>query len=267
MRAHRTPFGCGVGEIGDDQFVGESRGNRLQAIGYTVLATSNPALSVRTAIEKGLTYGLNDFIAIGMYAADVGVIAARKGTGYGSLEALVEFARKNPRQLSYASAGTGSVSHFTAELFKLSYGVDIVHVPYSGSGPAKNAIMGGHVPLVSAAYSAFVPLFSSGDLIPLVTTSPKRLSALPDTPTMAEKGFPNATLNIWMGFFVPAGTPPAIVDTLAKALARIAPDPALIAALDKAGLVPDYRDSDATRKQLQLEFDTVSKATEKIKFD
>jgi tripartite-type tricarboxylate transporter receptor subunit TctC len=239
---------------------------RSRPDGYTVFATSNPTLSVKTAIEQGLPFSMNDFTPIGMYASDVGVIAARKGIGLDSVEALIDFAKKNPGKLSYASAGVGSVSHFSAELFKQAAGVDILHVPYPGSGPAKTAILGGHVPVVSAAYSAFAPLFQSGDLVPLITTSPKRLAALPNVPTLAERGLGTSSLNIWMGFYVPAKTPDGIVATLSAALAAAAQDPAMVAAIERGGMVMDYRDGPATRRLLEQEHATVRKAAEKIDF-
>jgi tripartite-type tricarboxylate transporter receptor subunit TctC len=234
--------------------------------GYTVFATSNPTLSVKTAIEQGLPFGMNDFIPIGMYASDVGVLAARKGIGLDSVEALIDYARKNPGKLSYASAGVGSVSHFSAELFKQAAGVDILHVPYPGSGPARAAILGGHVPVVSAAYSAFAALFQSGDLVPLITTSPKRLAALPDVPTLADRGLGTSSLNIWMGFYVPVKTPDAVVAALSAALAAAVKDPAMIAAIEKGGMLMDYRDGAATRRLLEQEHATVRKAAEKIDF-
>lgn len=234
--------------------------------GYTVFASSNPTLTIRPLVEKSVTYAMSDFIPIGMYAADVGVIATHKSVGLQNLDELVDHAKKNPGKLSYASAGVGSVSHFSAELFNQAYGVNIVHVPFAGSGPARTAVMGGHVPVVSAAYSAFAALFQSGDLVPHITTASKRLATLPNVPTMAEKGFGAATLTIWMGFFVPAQTPQPVVDVLARALAQAAQDPGMTAALEKGLMVAEFRDGAATRRQMELEHATVRKAAEKIQF-
>ncbi len=231
-----------------------------------MLAPSNPTLSVKTAIESNLPFAIDDFAPIGMYASDVGVLAARKDIGLDSLDALIDYAKKNPGKLSYASAGVGTVSHFSAEMFKQAAGIDILHVPYQGSGPARAAIMGGHVPLVSAAYTTFAALFQSGDLVPLVTTAPQRLAALPNVPTLAERGYGAATLNIWMGFFAPVKTPDAVVATLSASLAAAVKDPAMVAAIEKSGMVLDYRDGPATRRQLDLEHALVRKAAEKIDF-
>ncbi len=175
--------------------------------GYTVWATTNSTLTIITATQPTLTYRPTDFVPIGSYIADLGVITARAGGPWKGLDDLVEYARKNPGKLTYGSAGVGTVSFFTMELFKLSYGLDIAHVPFQGTGPVKNAVLGGHVALASSGFSSLAPLIRSGALVPLVTTAPKRVPAFPDVPTMAEKGFPEASLNIWMGLFVPAQTP------------------------------------------------------------
>ncbi len=110
--------------------------------GYTVLATSNSVLSINLALQKDLTYRMSDFTPIGMFAADIGAIVSRRDQPWTNLEDFVTYARAHPNTLSYGSAGIGTVSHFAAELFKLSYGIDVVHVPYQGTGPAKAAIIG-----------------------------------------------------------------------------------------------------------------------------
>lgn len=240
---------------------------RSKPDGYTVFASSNPTLSVKTAIETGLPFAMTDFVPIGMYASDVGVLAVRKGLSLDTIEALIDYARKNPSKLSYASAGVGSVSHFSVELFKQAAGVDLLHVPYPGSGPAKTAILGGHVSVVSAAYSAFAPLFQSGDLVPLATQAPKRLPSLPNVPTLEERGLGSSTLGIWMGFFVPVGTPQPVIAALSNALVSAVKDPAMVAAIEKAGMLVDYRDGPATRRQLEQERAAVLKAVQQINFN
>src|SRR5437879_13111052 len=106
-----------------------------------------------------------------------------------------------------------TVSFFAFELFKHAYGLDITHVPFQGGGPVKNAIMGGHVTIASSGLNSFAPLMKSGDLIALATSAPKRVPAFPDVPTLAEKGFPDASLNIWMALCVPATPPQDVVAT------------------------------------------------------
>lgn len=227
--------------------------------GYTVFAATNAPITIVTAMQPDISYRLSDFAPIGSYMADLSAIVARAGSPWKTLDEFVDYARKNPGKLSYGSAGLGTVSFFVAELFKASYGLDITHVPFQGGGPVKNAIMGGHVTIAASGLNSFAPLIKSGDLIALATSAPKRLPAFPDVPTLAEKGSPDAALNIWMALFVPAKTPRGVVDKLAQALEKTMKEPSVVAAVEKAGMVVDYRDAAATGKLLETEHEAVKK--------
>lgn len=248
----------GGGALGSD-FVANANPD-----GYTVLATINTTLSLVPAIQPDLRYTLRDFAPIGSYMADEVVITSRAGAPWKTLDELVDYAKKNPGKLSYGSAGLGTLSWFTVELFKQSYGLDIAHVPFAGSGPVKTAILGGHVDLAASSAFTVVPLIKSGDLIGLATTGPKRVAALPSVPTMAEKGFPEATANGWPGLFVPTKTPKEIVDKLVKALDKTMKDPSVIAAVEKVGMIVDHRDPEATRKLLESEHELAKKVVKKL---
>lgn len=232
--------------------------------GYKVYASTNSVLTISPAVVKDLPYRMADFASIGSYIADLGVITSSAGAPWKTLEELVGYAKKNPDKLSYGSAGLGTVSFFTMELFKLAYGLDIAHVPFQGTGPVKTAILGGHVQLASSGFGSMAPLIKSGDLIPLVTTAPKRVPEFPQVPTMAEKGFPEASLNIWMGLYLPAKAPKPVVDRLVKALAAAMKDPAVIAATEKAGMNVDYRDPEATWRLLESEHEAVKKVVARL---
>lgn len=248
----------GGGALGAD-FVAKGKPD-----GYRVFASTNSTLTIITATQPDLSYRLSDFAPVGSYIADLGVITTRAGSPWKTLEELVDYARKKPGTLNYGSAGQGTVSFFTMELFKLSYGLDIAHVPFQGTGPAKNAILGGHVNLVSSGFASMAPVIKAGEIVPLVTTAPKRVAGFPSVPTMAEKGFPEASLNIWMGLYVPAKTPKGILDRLAKALERTMKDPSVTGAVEKAGMVVDYRDSEATRQLLESEHEAVKKVVQRL---
>ena len=252
-----------VNKVGGGGAVGTDYAAKAKPDGYTVYAATNSVLTISPIILKNLPYRASDFTPIGAYASDLGVITARAGGPAKTLEEFVEYAKKNPGKLSYGSAGLGTVSFFTMELFKQAYGLDIAHVPFQGTGPVKNAIMGGHVAIATSGFGSLAPVIKSGDLIPLVTTSPKRVAGFPNVPTMAEKGFPEASLNIWLGLYVPARTPKPVVDVLVKALAQAAKDPAVSAAIEKAGMHPDYKDPTETQKTLETETATVAKVAEK----
>ncbi len=248
----------GGGALGAD-YVAKSKPD-----GYTVYAATNSTLTIITNMQPDLSYKPSDFAPVGEYMIDIGVITAKPGGPWKTLDEFVEYAKKNPGKLSYGSAGLGTVSFFTVELFKQAYNLDITHVPFQGTGPVKNAIMGGHVTLGSSGLSAFAPLMRSGDLVALVTTAPRRLAAFPNVPTMAEKGFPDASLNIWMALFVPAKTPKDVVDKLSHALEKTMKDPGVIGAAEKAGLVAEYHDSEATRKLVESEHQAVKKVVDKL---
>ncbi len=232
--------------------------------GYTVYATTNSTLTIITAMQRDLTYRLTDFAPIGSTMADMGVITARSGAVWKTLEELVDYAKKNPGKLNYGSAGLGTVSFFTMELFKISYGLDIAHVPFQGTGPVKNAILGDHVHLASSGFGSMAPLIKSGDLIPLVTTAPKRVAGFGNVPTMAEKGFPEASLNIWMGLYVAAKTPKPIIDRFVRALEQTMKDPAVVSAVEKAGMLVDYHSPEETRKLLESEHEGVKKVVARL---
>ncbi len=232
--------------------------------GYTVFAATNAPVTIVAATQPDISYRPADFAAIGTSMTDVSVFVGKAGSQWKTLEEFVEYVRKNPGKLSYGSAGLGTVSFFAFELFKHAYGLDITHVPFQGGGPVKNAIMGGHVTIASSGLNSFAPLMKSGDLIALATSAPKRVPAFPDVPTLAEKGFPDASLNIWMALFVPAKTPQGIVDTLAHALEQTMKEPSVVTAVEKAGMVVDYRGPSATAKLLETEYEAVKKVATRL---
>jgi tripartite-type tricarboxylate transporter receptor subunit TctC len=230
--------------------------------GYTVLATSNPPLSVRTAIDKKASYKIEDFTPLGMYAVDAGILVVRPQLGIRTIEQLIELAKQKPDELSYGSAGQGTVTHVSTELFKHIAGVKLVHVPFRGSGPVTQAILGGHIPIMSTAYSAAKPLVERGDVVPLVVTAPRRLPDLPNVPTFAEKGFAGAELNIWMGFFLPAATSQPIVQKFTNAVAQASRRPALKSAIENTGMICEYGDAGQVERLLKQEHAKVAKLAE-----
>jgi tripartite-type tricarboxylate transporter receptor subunit TctC len=248
----------GGGALGGDYVL------KAKPDGHAVYASTNSTLTIITATQPDIPYRLTDFTPIGSYLWDVGSITSKATSPWKTIEELVDYGKKNPGKLSYGSAGVGTVSHLSMEIVKSAYGLDIAHVPFQGSGPVKNAILGGHVSLATSSFSSMAPLIKSGDLIGLVTTSPKRLAAFPNIPTMAEKGFPDATLNLWMGLFVSAKTPRAVVDKLTKALEKTMKDPAVVAAVEKAGMIIDYRDPEASRMILEKEYEAVKKVAPRL---
>lgn len=254
-----------VNKPGGGGALGSDYAAKAKPDGHTVYISTNSVMTVSPNLKKSLPYKFSDFTPIGAFGVDLGAVTVRSNGPARTLEEFVDYAKKNPGKLNYGSAGYGTVSFFSMELFKMAYGVDLVHVPFQGTGPVKNAIMGGHVTVATSGFGSLAPLIRSGDLIALVTTSPTRVAAFPNVPTMAEKGFPDASLNIWMGVYVPAQTPAPVVDTLVKALAQAVKDPALGTGLEKAGMHLEYRDPAATAKLVETESATVAKVVERLK--
>ncbi|MBI1735178.1 MAG: tripartite tricarboxylate transporter substrate binding protein [Candidatus Rokubacteria bacterium] len=250
--------GGGGGALGMDAVA------KAKPDGYTVAASVKSTLTILPATRKDLPYKPGDFIPVVNAVTDLGVVTAKATGKWKSLEELVGEAKKTPGKLTYGSAGVGTVSFFMMEIIKLAYGIDIAHVPFQGTGPVKNALLGGHVDLGASGFSALGPLIKSGELVPLVTTSPKRVAAYPNVPTMAEKGFPEASINIAVSFYVPAGTPKDVVARLAGAVEKAVKDPAVAGALEKTGMIVDLRDGATLAKDIETERAAVTKVVEKV---
>lgn len=232
--------------------------------GYTIAATVRSTVSITPVVQSNVPYRLKDFETIGAYAASAQALVVKKGAPWRTLEELVEDARKNPGKLSYGSAGQGTNSFFTMELLKLARGVDVGHVPFGGSGPLKNAILGGHVQVGAISLSTMIPVMRSGDVIGLVISGDKRNPAVPDVPTMAEKGVAEASLSTIMELYAPAKTPKPVVDRLAQALAASMTNPDAIAAFEKAGLEVFHHPPDVSRRQAEHEYEVVLTAAKKL---
>jgi tripartite-type tricarboxylate transporter receptor subunit TctC len=144
------------------------------------------------------------------------VLVVRSDAGINTLADLIARAKTQPGVLNYSSPGAGTKSHLTGELLKLRAGIDMVHIPYPGAGPATQAVLGGTTQVGSVALPPAEPLIKAGRLKALAVTGRQRWFSLPDVPTMIESGFPNFVSDTFQGLFAPTGTPPDIVARLAK---------------------------------------------------
>ena len=232
--------------------------------GYTMAATVRSTVSITPVIQATVPYRLKDFAMIGSYAASAQAILVKQDAPWTSLEALIADAKGNPGKLTYGSAGQGTNSYFTMELLKLAHGLDIAHVPFGGSGPMKTAILGGHVQIGAISLSTMIPVIKSGDVTCLVISGDKRHPALPDVPTMAEKGMAEVSLSTVMELYVPAQTPKPVVDRLAQALAAAMQHPEAVAALEQAGLEAYYHPPDVSLQQVEREYELVLAASKRL---
>src|SRR5215470_7754365 len=189
---------------------------KAPADGYTLLVHS-AAQAYNPSIYGNLQYDtVKDFVDIAALGGQPNVLVVAPSLGVKSVAELIALAKKKPGELNFASAGSGSGTHINGEKFKLAAGIDVVHVPYKGTPEALTDTMAGRVTYYFAPISAALPFVREGKLVALAVSTAKRSSALPNVPTMAESGVPGFDYSLWVGLFAPAGTPPAVVEKIAK---------------------------------------------------
>jgi tripartite-type tricarboxylate transporter receptor subunit TctC len=196
--------------------IGMGQAARAAPDGYTLLVTST-AIAVNTALFKSLPYDpFKDFAPISELVNAPNVLVVRPDSGIASIADLVKQAKADPKKFNYSSPGVGTKSHLTGELLKLRAGIEMVHVPFRGAGPAAQAVLAGTTQVGSVAEAAAEPLIKNGQLRALAVTSEKRWFSLPDVPTMIEQGYPGFVSDTFNALFAPAGTPPEIIAVLVK---------------------------------------------------
>jgi tripartite-type tricarboxylate transporter receptor subunit TctC len=174
--------------------------------GYTILAASN-SFVLNPSLYGKIPYDpIKDFAPVTLVCASPHVLVVHPSVPATSVKDLVALVKANPGKYSYASAGAGTPAHLTGELFRLSFQLDLTHVPFSGGGPAITSTIGGHTPIAFAALSTGAPNVKAGALRALAMMSAKRAALLPDVPTMAEAGAPNQEADVITGILVRAGT-------------------------------------------------------------
>jgi len=228
-------------KAGAGTVVGTQAVAQAAADGHTLLISSNTTWTMNPALKAKLPYDtLRNFESIGGIGAIPLVLIAHPSTPARSVQELVALAKAQPGKLNYASFGSGTSAHFAGELFKSAAGVDIVHVPYKGSAPAMQDLIGGQVPLAFDTNVATVPQVQAGKIKALALTSSRRLASLPGVPTMAEAGLPGFELSAWIAVVAPRGLPAGVRATLTQALADAMATPAMQADLARAGLDIGY---------------------------
>jgi tripartite-type tricarboxylate transporter receptor subunit TctC len=202
--------------------IGAGRVVQAGADGYTVLAMDGTTFVVNPILFSKTSYDpYRDFAPIALPATTTQVLTVHPALAVQTVQDLVALIKANPGKYSYASAGVGSPSHLTSELFRTTIGLDLVHVPFNGAGPAITSTMGGHTPIAFSSPAACVAQVRQGNLRGLAVATGKRLPALPDVPTMAQAGFPQIECDARIGFFVPTGTPTEFVDLLNREIGTI----------------------------------------------
>ena len=207
--------------------------------GYTISLSSVGPLSVSPAMYNDLPYDpKRDIAPITMGMVFPNVFVVHPGVPARTLAEFVALAKSKPGELTYASSGVGGAGHLAGELFKQRAGIDMIHVPYKGGGPAMVDLLGGRVTMYPAVPSTAQPHVESGKLYALAVTGPTRLAAMPNVPTVAESGYPGFEAVNWYAFVAPAKTPKEILDFWNRELVKVLKDPAVNAELAKHGLEP-----------------------------
>ncbi|HUD85982.1 MAG TPA: tripartite tricarboxylate transporter substrate binding protein [Xanthobacteraceae bacterium] len=217
--------------------VGSDLAAKATPDGYTLLIVS-VAHVVDPWLYKEPFDAVKDFVPVSIIATGTNVLSVNPNVPVHSVKELLDLAKEKPGFLNYASAGIGSFQHLSGELFKLMAGVDIVHVPYKGGGPAMLAVIAGEDQVMFSSIVQTVPNIQSGQLRALATGGEKRSPILPDLPTIAEAGVPGYVATNWWGIVAPAGTPQPIVDKLHDAIAALLDSPETKKFLDNEGAAP-----------------------------
>jgi tripartite-type tricarboxylate transporter receptor subunit TctC len=205
--------------------------------GYTMLFGTIGTMGIGPSLYKHLNYDpLKDLAPVGILHELPNVLIVHVSLPVQDLKGLIAYAKAHPGQLTFASAGSGTVSHLSGELFKEAADIDIVHVPYhAGGGSVSTDLIAGRVSMMLETVTNAMALVKTGELRALAVTTPERSKALPDLPTFAEAGLPGFAVSSWTGLFVPAGTPAGIIQRLNAETQRIAHDPAYIEQMKAIG--------------------------------
>ena len=207
--------------------------------GYTIAMGQTANLAVNPALYSSLPFDpLKDFAPIALLSSQPLIVVVSATSPYKSLKDLVDAAKKNPGKVNMASAGNGTIGHIGGEIFQRRAGIKMTHVPYKGAGQAVTDLMGGSVDTIFGNTQSVGGLVAGGRLRPLAVTSPKRLAAFPDVPTVAESGYPGFEAATWSGLVAPVGTPKPIIDKLNAAANRALASAEIKAKLGEDGSTP-----------------------------
>jgi tripartite-type tricarboxylate transporter receptor subunit TctC len=207
--------------------------------GYTIHLTSVGPMTVAPHLVKDLAYDpKRDIAPITMGVVFPNVFIVGSGVPAKTLAEFVALAKQKPGKLTYASSGVGSAGHLAGELFKDRAGIDVLHVPYKGGGPAMTDLLGGRLDLYVGVPSTVAPHVDAGNARALATTGAKRTSMMPGVPTVAESGYPGFEATNWYAFVAPGKTPDDVLDFWNRELTKVLNDPRVNAELAKHGLDP-----------------------------
>jgi len=202
--------------------VGSEAASRAPADGYTMLGGTVSSHAINVSLYAKIGYDpIKSFSPVVLIGSNPLVLVVKADSPYKTLQDVLAAAKAKPKTISSASAGNGTSQHMTLELLSFRTGTQFVHVPYKGSGPAIQDVMGGQVDMMFDTTVVAGPHIQSGKVRAIAVSSAKRVDSLPDVPTIAESGVPNFEVVSWQGIFVPAGVPKPIIDRLHAEIMKI----------------------------------------------
>jgi tripartite-type tricarboxylate transporter receptor subunit TctC len=242
-----------IGGAGGNTAAGQV--GRATPDGYTIMAIStgfvvNPSLYARVPYDP-----IKDFAPVTLVAVSPNVVVVNPSVPARTLPELIKLIKDNPGKYSFAGPGVGSTPHLGGELFRLAYNLDLVHVPFTGAGPAVQATVGGHTPIAFTALPSSLSAIQAGQLRVLGVAATERAAGLPDVPTFAEQGIKDQEADTLTGIVAPAGTPKEIVDLLYREIAAAVAEPDVKERLTVLGFkaVANKPDEFGARIKLEIE--------------
>jgi tripartite-type tricarboxylate transporter receptor subunit TctC len=231
------------------QFLVENRAGAAGAIGthevaraapdgYTILFAADPVVTLHLVVKNVPYEVLRDFVPVTQVTTQPIAVAVHASLPVNSMQELVAHAKAHPGKLSFAHSGTGSGQHMSGELLKKMAGIDIVHIPYKGGGPAVQDLVGGQVPVAVLGSTPLIPHHRSGRIRILAFTSKERFPTLPEIPTLHESGFPGFDTGQWLGLLVPRGTSAEVLERLYAETRKVLALEEVKARLLQAALLP-----------------------------
>lgn len=236
--------------------IGAAKAARAPGDGYTLLFNNMAQASAPSLYAKLPFDPLVDFEPVGPLVEVPMILVARKNFPGDTLQAVFDYAKANPGKLNFATAGVGATTHLCEVLLQFSTGLKWTAVPYKGTGPALNDLLGGQVDVICDQPASTLGHIKSGNLKPIAVATKARLKSLPEVPTFEESGMPGFQLAVWHGLYASKGTPKPVIDKLSAALRQSLSDPAFTQRLQEmSGLVvpPEQATPDALRQLLKSE--------------
>jgi tripartite-type tricarboxylate transporter receptor subunit TctC len=226
--------------------VGNAAVARAQPDGYTLLMTLSSLAVLPEAdrlFERQPSYEVDQLIPVARVLADPTLLAVPASTPWKTLQEFVDYAKKNPDEITYGSSGAYGTLHVSMEMFANEAGIKLRHVPYRGAGPAVTGLLAGQIQALASAPGVLKPHVDAGTVRVLANWGGERIQSFPDLPTFKEAGYSDVEFYIWAGLFAPKGTPEPILGKLRDAMRQAMKDPEVIKVFENAGSDPAYLDA------------------------